>query len=92
MEQSSLLKRLCLKMKHLTIVGLDVVDIYSNSTVYMEDGLVECCICYTRARLAKLSCGHEFCLSCIRMLKVEENPRCAMCRAPIVGGRHKVIG
>ncbi len=92
MEQSRLLKTLCNKMKHLTIVSKDVACIYSSKPLYVVDGLDECCICYTRSRLSKLGCGHEFCLSCIRILKVQETPRCALCRAPIVGVRHKVTG
>lgn len=65
-----------------TVVALFIWKMGWSNAAYAIHGL----------KLAKLSCGHEFCLSCIKMLKVEEHPRCAMCRAPIVGGRHKVIG
>lgn len=90
MEQTSQLKSLCKKVRRLNLVNLNLIDICNNISLDNECEVDECCICYTKTRLVKLHCGHEFCKHCKRMLEIQENPRCAMCRAPMLGERYKI--
>lgn len=50
----------------------------------------ECPICLDlipKGELDITNCGHKYCKRCLTTLKTQPEPKCAMCRAEIWGGR-----